>query len=271
MITDNKYRNNTSGDENILAPYQRGHGSSLGYPYGGQMTYVSASQVSIGKAGETSLVRSSANDFDIEWTGVLTGDITVSGAGGLDTGSEAADTSYAVHVITDKTAVNTPAVLFSLSGTAPTIPSGYDTWRRLGWFRNNSSSDIIPFTQRGKGVSRRIRYDEDKDNVQVLGGVNATTFTPVDLSAFVPPTAGEVLLRVGFAQGVIGVASDIVQFRHTGSTETDPVFGSGSGTKSAIHNTDMVEVPIAGQSVDYKVSSANNSLNVSVAGYTDEL
>ena len=54
-------------------------------------------------------------------TGVTkTVDMTVSGAGGLDTGSEASSTWYAVYIIDDTSGNNNPAGLFSTNATTPT-------------------------------------------------------------------------------------------------------------------------------------------------------
>jgi hypothetical protein len=53
----------------------------------------------------------------------MTADITVSGAGGLDAGSEAASTWYHLWVIAR--ADGTTSVIFSTSATAPTLPAGY--------------------------------------------------------------------------------------------------------------------------------------------------
>lgn len=78
----------------------------------------------------------------------VTADITVSGANGLDTGAAANSTWYAVFVITN--ALGTLiAALFSISATAPTLPGGYTTFRRVGWVRRNSSGNFVRFRMQG--------------------------------------------------------------------------------------------------------------------------
>jgi len=68
--------------------------------------------------------------------------------GGLDAGSKAASTWYAVWLIKN---VSTGAVdaLFSLSATNPVMPTGYTAKRRIGYICTNSSSNIIQYTQFG--------------------------------------------------------------------------------------------------------------------------
>ncbi len=68
--------------------------------------------------------------------------------GGLDTGAEATSTWYACWVIAK--ADGTIDYLFSLSATAPTMPTGYIYKFRVGWIYNQSSSIILPFYQKGR-------------------------------------------------------------------------------------------------------------------------
>ena len=80
-----------------------------------------------------------------------TGDISVSGANGLDTGAAANSTWYAVHVICNA-AGTLVASLFSLSATAPTLPIGYTLFRRVGWVRRDGGGIFRFFTQVGDWV-----------------------------------------------------------------------------------------------------------------------
>jgi len=70
--------------------------------------------------------------------------------GGLDTGSFAANTSYAVYVIYNPTTGLMDGLL-STNGTTPNaLPSGYTQFRRIGWIRSwNASAAILSFTQTG--------------------------------------------------------------------------------------------------------------------------
>jgi len=69
-----------------------------------------------------------------------------SGNGALDTGAVTTFSTYHVFLIkrTDSGVVD---ILFSLSPTAPTMPSGYTEKRRIGAILTDSSAHIYPFVQ----------------------------------------------------------------------------------------------------------------------------
>lgn len=67
-------------------------------------------------------------------------------AGGLDTGTVTIDECYAVWLI-KRTDTDVVDVLFSLSFTAPTMPTNYDKKRLIGFISTDSSSNILKFTQ----------------------------------------------------------------------------------------------------------------------------
>lgn len=71
-----------------------------------------------------------------------------SGNGGLDTGAIAASTWYHAHIIKNLT-TGAVDVLVSLSATAPTLPSGYTVFRRIGSMLTNGSSQWTLFHQNG--------------------------------------------------------------------------------------------------------------------------
>lgn len=193
----------------------------------------------------------------IKFTGTETFDITVSGVGGLDTGSETANTWYAVHVIADTNEVNASKVLLSLSSTAPTLPSGYDIFRRIGWLRNNASSDLYQKKQESSGSSRIIRYQEDlSTTLEVLTGGGATVFTDIDLSEFVPPTSVIALIYGATISKDFTVRPD-------GSTIEFMVVKEGGALVFGIDSP--------GQIIEYKGASPAGSFNVSALGYFDDL
>ncbi|WP_454629507.1 hypothetical protein [Bradyrhizobium cenepequi] len=71
------------------------------------------------------------------------------GAGGaLDTGSIANNTWYHVYLI-KRPDTGVVDVLFSLSATAPTLPTNYTLFRRLGSMKTNGAAQWIGFTQIG--------------------------------------------------------------------------------------------------------------------------
>lgn len=80
----------------------------------------------------------------------LTVDLTVSGANGLDAGSEANLTWYHLWVIYNGSTV---AGLLSTSATAPTMPSGYTYKGYVGAIYNDSGGDFINISQRNFSVA----------------------------------------------------------------------------------------------------------------------
>ncbi len=109
----------------------------------------------------------------------VTIDITASGANGLDTGVEAANTWYYVWLIWNG---STTAGLLSASFTTPTLPAGYTHRGLIGAVRNNAASNLVRFKQ----ADRRIWTAESvvlaakaagvNDTWELLGGADATAF-----------------------------------------------------------------------------------------------
>lgn len=129
-----------------------------------QLSWVAPSQIRIA-AG---VARSDDDTADIRVASTLTVDLMVSSAGGLDAASEAASTWYSVWVISDTDGALPVAGLVSTSAASPTLPTGYDHRRRVGWVRNDGSSNLLHFYQRGNGRTRRIQYDEARTVLNVL-------------------------------------------------------------------------------------------------------
>jgi hypothetical protein len=122
-----------------------------------------------------------------------TADITGSGAGGLDTGSEAPSTWYYIWAIAKPD--GTRALILSLSKTTPVLPSGY-TYKGLinggSAIYNDAGSDFITIRQRDRHV--------DVAEVQKISGGTDATPTSIDLSEIIPYTAKKT-------GGTLGAAS----------------------------------------------------------------
>jgi hypothetical protein len=141
----------------------------------------------------------------------VTGTITTSGANGLDTGAEAANTIYYVWVIR-KSSDGTVAALFSTASAigSITFPSGYDQAALVSAVGNNNSSDFIDFKQN----NRRYTF--------TVGGALATgstggSWTSVDTTpsnmstypAFVPSGLSNYCYGGFFNDGATGAVSNI--------------------------------------------------------------
>lgn len=240
---------------------------------GAKLNYSSVSQVKIGVSGSRSCLRDSTNMLTMQFSDELTSTITTSGKGGLDTGSEAADTWYAVHVIGDTNGINPPDTLLSLSATAPTMPSGYNVFRRIGWVRNNSSSDLFEFIQKWSGRVRRYWWlEEGGSTLRILTNGSATIFTSVDASSLIPPTSTNGTFSVAFETDSGGTSNNGVWIRPAGSTLTNPVWRNSVGVVSTEKIRTQSEIPTdTSQAIEYKVPNAANDVSIYVAGFDDDI
>lgn len=107
-------------------------------------------------------------------------------AGGLDTGSVAADTIYSMWVI-KRSDTGVVDVLFSLSKTAPTMPTDYDFKRFIGFvWTLDGAATIKPFIMTGTG---EIWFTKASQCIVVTAAkTDFTTYAenPVDLSGDLP-------------------------------------------------------------------------------------
>lgn len=241
---------------------------------GGRMKFVNTNSVTLGSSSVVqNLTPDSTASFTIEWPGAspVTADITVSGAGGLDTGVEASDTWYAVFVIADTSGVNAVDALLSLNPVAPTLPAGYDIFFRLGWVRNDSSSDFLEFLQtNGERNRHHLWVNENLSTLNVLTGGSALAFATVDLSSFVPVTARRVMMTYEFDPNVAG--GDFA-LRVPGATTTraQSYFSVFTQNSAAVREPSKEVWSDASQDIEYEVNSGASSLDLWVNGYTDEL
>ncbi len=129
-----------------------------------------------------------------------TADIAVSGLNGLDTGAEAASTWYYVWAIAKVD--GTVGSLISASLTAPTMPTGYTKKRRLCAIRNNASFNLVVVRKLGAWVT----IIDAIGVARPLSTGQATTFTAVDCSTYIPPTSTRVQfhMNIGPLDTVVG-------------------------------------------------------------------
>lgn len=247
---------NAGGQQRIL---------SKGNVNGLKLIRTSASIISI-EAGEC---RDSADIINIINSGTIAIDLSTSGAGGLDTGSEAISTLYTAFIVYDSTGQNAVDGVLSLSQTAPTLPSGYDYYRRLGAVRNRSNSNLLNFEQEGNSNDRRMVYNTNASNVQVLSSGSATAYTSVDLSVLMPVTSIKPILAYNFQADN---KDDFVTLRPTGSAITASGFKIHmQGDKNRDGFGVIEPITDSAQSIDYIVSDASDDLDLSVIGYYDRL
>lgn len=195
----------------------------------------------------------------------------VNGVNGLDAGTLAASTQYAIYLIGDSRGYNQTSGLLSLTSNAfPLIPNGYDSYRLLGFIETDGSSHFVYATHEPQSMSGALGYYLSPA-VSVLSGGNATTFTGVDCNSAVPAgTLPNVILEL-LVTFIPAAANDVVEFRPTGSTATSGVT-TIVGQVAGVAQTQYIQI-IAGvngsshTSFDYLVTSASDSVSVSVVGW----
>lgn len=211
--------------------------------------------------------RSDDNVWDIVVSSALNADIAVNGANGLDTGSVAASTMYALYVIGDSTRHNDAACLLSTDFSDPTMPSGYDVKRRIGAVLTDGSSDILEFHQYDNGSDRAMYYDVA---ISELSNGSSATYAAVDLATSVPPVRCEVIMLVDYTPNSATNKAHLLPFA---SSATSGIVQFGYGVAAAQRG--MLRVPSSLDSsvpkIKYKVDNGSDSLDLSVAGYVDQL
>lgn len=202
--------------------------------------------------------RNDADNGNIVVSSPLTVDITASGANGLDTGSEATNTWYYIWVIAKDD--GTTAGLLSVSSSSPTMPSSYTKKRRVGVVRNDAGSNFWAFRVEGNGKVKYVIYDDD---IPVMDGGTATTFTDIDCSAAVPPVCRYAYMRVRAERAGCNMGMDL---REKGKT---PVAYCWDGyDKQEL----MSIIPLdANQYIQYKMDTSSDSGKVKVCSYWDDL
>lgn len=209
-------------------------------------------------ADEVVLVDSTG--YPIRLTGVsVTADITVSGAGGLDTGAEANSTWYAIWLIYDGTTISP---LLSTSSSAPTLPGGYTFKAHLGYVRNDSSGNFVVFMQRGSvaTITEQVIFT-------ALAGV--TSYTSQTLSGAIPPNAKRALGNWGLTSGQSRSMAIAADSNGLGVQVFNPYsVGAPAGMNGFVGAADTYQVPIkTAQTIYWKATDTQAIYRFTVTGY----
>jgi hypothetical protein len=227
--------------------------------YGLVAAWTSVSTVTIGIGA----CRDKTDTYTIRTTAPIVANIAVAGAGGLDTGAEAANTFYSIFVIADSTGVLPPNSLLSTGGDNPTVlPPGYDIYRRVGYVRNNSTSDFREFATYGQGPERSIQYRDAMSTRQQLTGGAATVVTAINCGSLLPNSA--LYGRFQIAQrGTVGA-----------TFYDDPAQPLANAQRSLLAGNTACDVVLranASQRIAYANAAAGGLVDVWVLGYEEQL
>lgn len=174
--------------------------------------------------------RDSTNAFNIKSTGTLTIDATIVGANGLDAGSLASTTSYFSFVIAK--ADGTTASLLSTSPTAPTLPTGYLYFRRVGAHRTDGSAHFIIYVQTGNSFKYAKVINDYSLTNQGTSAVILTLSIPTGMVVFpIISVVWQVSNSLTFLMSAISDADLAPSFSSGSYNATGSVSGSaGAGS-----------------------------------------
>lgn len=225
------------------------------------VAYATTTTLTIG----TGACRDSTNQMEIQVDSTLTVNSAVAGAGGLDTGTIANSTWYAVHVIADSTLYNPVVGMISTSATAPTLPFGYGAFRHVGWVLTNGSAQFLKFYQVGKQSARKFQWDTP---ISVLSAGSQTSFTAVSLATAMPAVAVPVKLNAAYTPNS---ATNTAQIRPTGSSVAEDsapvILGAGVAAAQKFPPFEVIpQLATGNPSIDYLVQ-ASDALTLTVMGF----
>ena len=211
--------------------------------------------------------RDSTNVNDIVLAAAVDVDGGVVGAGGVDLAVIVLDSLYAVHVIGDSTKYKDAAGILSLDHDKPTLPRGYDMWRRVGSVLTDGAADWLLFDQRGMGSDREMWYRASVAS-DITAGASAA-YAAVDISGSVPAQATDVNFACAFTPTA---PNDELNLRNGDSAAAGDSQAVASGAVAAVVERTMLRCPCsatAASAVDYKVTGSAVALNVQ--SYVDQL
>lgn len=219
---------------------------------------------------------------------------TKSGALGVDvlpTAGVAASTLYYVYAIGSSTNnspnqsgfdVNLlPSALISLSATAPTLPYGYDMFRRIGAVRTDATaapSHLVAFfqTSNANSSNRTMNYVVDGTTaLKVVSAGASTSYAQVVLTSMVPATATNVKVRAVLTPNTAGNLVALEPTKNLSGLESALGYAAMSGDVSAVATTGMLTCPMGVDAsvanIYYKVSNGSDAVDLYLQGYEDEL
>jgi len=212
--------------------------------------------------------RDSTGIFDMSLASTTTINTAVVGKNGIDTGTFAASTVYAVHVVNDSTGHILPGCIISTSASAPVLPTGYDIFRRIGWAVTDSSTHFLVLVQTGEGMVRRYEFDTMQ---QILNGGAQIVSTAIDLSAYVPALQD---MPIGLSCSITpNTAGNYVKVRQVGSSSTSTPLISGD-VKSVATLTPasvLVGLSTGTPEIEYHVSEATDTASIYLQYFVDYL
>lgn len=174
----------------------------------------------------------------------ITYNTATTGAGGLDTGTLAASTWYYGYIIYNAT-TDTAQSLFSLSSSAPTLPSGYTfSSSAITAFRTDGSKHLLGFIQKG----REWQYIVG-DNLSALptlatgsqGSVSVPTYVSTAWSTIAPTNVAKLyMMGIGLTSTTTLVAPNNSYGSNASTSNPPPLNADCTGANTSIFRADII-------------------------------
>lgn len=187
------------------------------------------------------------------------------GANGLDAGSIASNQWYYIYVIYNPSTA-TIASLMSLSATAPTLPSGYTFFARVGSCRTDGSNNLIGFKQYGRDCQYVVGQNLSSARIVIsgtAGSATTPTYVATSINAFVPSTAFRINLYLHTAGGE-SIAAPNNNYGAFNSLSNAPPLSSENSGANTQQNCEMT---LESSNIYYAADSSSSALFC--LGYTD--
>lgn len=195
----------------------------------------------------------------------------VSGLNGLDTGTIAVSTVYAVYLVSDPVTQQATGLICSLSGVQPLMPFGYSAYAKIGYFTTDSSAFILAGYWSDNDSARRLFvYDAP---ISVGTTSTSASYVNVNLIKFVPLVNNlNVQINASFTPGVAG---NFLSLQAGNATGAQAIV---TGQVASIAITEAVNVlaqtvvisTVPSPVINYK-NSGTDTVALTVAGYTFDL
>lgn len=197
-------------------------------------------------------------------------DATKNGVNGLDSGELADSAIYEVYIIGNPILNTAVATLLTLQGSTPLLPFGYNVFRKVGYAVTNIDGVFSNFYTYGSGSKRTYLYGAPQGTSVTAG--NATTFTAIDISNFVPKIENLTVLVTTVFTG--GAASRTLDLQKFGNDDSLNMVRIASQVTSVPVHTPQFRIPNTVDASDadkckiiYKVSNSGDAVLVSIAGF----
>ena len=272
----------TAANTVTLLSYLRASASSRGLPRGYGFGCVlsrdagdTTNDVNV-TAGEW---RDSTNAHDIVLTGEITKKIDApwavgDDAGGLD-GSESVagtpdnDTWYFVHLIR-RNDTGVVDVLFSESATAPTLPTGYDVFRRIGAVRRGTAATLA-FTQHGDEFLWSATVNDV--DLATLGTSTVSYALTVPLGIIVTAIFNAYAAKAGLSVTLRALDTADETVDETGAAGTSPNL-AGNNTEPGATTAEAaglfrIRTNISGE-IGARSAAASTTILISTLGWADD-